>query len=107
MAAGRRSGGAGGWLPCAGVGSSLPEHGQPAEEVLARLEELRGGDVRWRDGRALTLAYTAGPEVQAVAEEAYRRYMTENALNTDAFPSLRAHAAGRRRHRGRLAARRA
>ena len=77
------------WLPCAAVGSSLPEHGQPAEEVLARLEELRAGDVRWRDGRALTLAYTAGPEVQAVAEEAYRRYMTENALNTDAFPSLR------------------
>ena len=77
------------WLPCAAVGSSLPEHGQPAEEVLARLEALRGGDVRWRDGRALTLAYTAGPEVQAVAEEAYRRYMTENALNTDAFPSLR------------------
>ena len=66
--------GAGGWLPCAGVGSPLPEHGQPAEEVLARLEELRGGDVRWRDGRALTLAYTAGPEVHAVAEEAYRRY---------------------------------
>jgi glutamate/tyrosine decarboxylase-like PLP-dependent enzyme len=71
------------------VGSSLPEHGQPAEEVLARLEELRVGDVQWRDGRALTLTYTAGPEVQAVAEEAYRRYMTENALNTDAFPSLR------------------
>jgi sphinganine-1-phosphate aldolase len=77
------------WLPCAAVGSPLPEHGQPADEVLARLEELRNGDVRWRDGRALTLAYTAGPAVQAVAEEAYRRYMTENALNTDAFPSLR------------------
>jgi glutamate/tyrosine decarboxylase-like PLP-dependent enzyme len=45
--------------------------------------------VRWRDGRAFTLAYSAGPEVGAVAEDAYRRFMTENALNTDAFPSLR------------------
>ena len=33
--------------------------------------------------------------------------MTENALNTDAFPSLRTHPAGRRRHRVRLAPRRA
>ena len=41
-----------------------------------------------RGGRC-TLAYSAGPEVLAVAEEAYRRFMTENALNTDAFPSLR------------------
>jgi len=71
------------------VASPLPEHGWPAEEVLAGLEARRAGDVRWRDGRALTLAYSAGPEVLAVAEEAYRRYLTENALNTDAFPSLR------------------
>jgi glutamate/tyrosine decarboxylase-like PLP-dependent enzyme len=59
------------------------------DEVFARLEDLRQHDVRWRDGRAFTLVYSAGPEVQGVAEEAYRRFSAENALNTDAFPSLR------------------
>ena len=47
-----------------------------------------------------------GPEVQAVAEEAYRRYMTENAEHRR-VPESAPHAAGRRRHRGRVAARRA
>ncbi len=57
--------------------------------MLARLDALKEHDVRWRDGRAFTLAYYAGPEVAAVADEAYRRFSTDNALNTDAFPSLR------------------
>ena len=50
---------------------------------------MRGGDVRWREGRAFSLAYNAGPDALAVAEEAYRRFSGENALNTDAFPSLK------------------
>ena len=45
--------------------------------------------MRWRDGRAFTLVYYGGDDVLAVAEEAYRKYSSENALNTDAFPSLR------------------
>jgi len=67
----------------------LPVRGRARDDVFAELEARRAGDVRWREGRALTLAYSAGPDVLAVAEEAYRRYMGENALNTDAFPSLR------------------
>ena len=63
--------------------------GRPADEVLQGLEDLRAHDVRWRDGRAFSLAYSAGPEALALAEEAYRRYSGENALNTGAFPSLR------------------
>lgn len=63
--------------------------GKPAQDVLEEMESMRTRDVRWRDGRAFTLAYNAGPEVLALAEEAYRRFSGENALNTDAFPSLR------------------
>ena len=59
------------------------------DEIFSRLDELKANDVRWRDGRAFTLVYYGGPDVLAVAEEAYRRYASENALNTDAFPSLR------------------
>jgi len=60
-----------------------------ASAVFDALEALRCDDVRWREGRAFSLAYNAGPEVLAVAEEAYRRFSGENALNTGAFPSLR------------------
>lgn len=67
----------------------LPASGLPRDEILDRLDEMKSNDVRWRDGRAFTLAYHAGDDVVAVAEEAYRRFSTENALNTDAFPSLR------------------
>lgn len=67
---------------------TLPPRGRPAAEVLADLEALRAGDVDWRRGRAFTLAYSAGPDVVALARDAYGRFMSENALNTDAFPSL-------------------
>jgi sphinganine-1-phosphate aldolase len=57
--------------------------------VLDELESFRIHDVRWRDGRCFTLAYSISPEILSLAEEAYRRYSGENALNTAAFPSLR------------------
>ncbi|MGZ4794044.1 MAG: aminotransferase class I/II-fold pyridoxal phosphate-dependent enzyme, partial [Ilumatobacteraceae bacterium] len=68
---------------------SLPQAGMSPEAIFAHLDELKRDDVRWREGRAFTLVYFGGDDVLAVAEEAYRRYSTENALNTDAFPSLR------------------
>ena len=67
---------------------TMPTHGLDRDEVFDRLEGYRSGDVNWREGRAFTLAYNAGPEVVALAEEAYRRFGTENGLNTHAFPSL-------------------
>ena len=67
----------------------LPKNGWPASEVFDQLEAMRVCDVRWREGRAFGLAYNAGTEALAVAEEAYRRFRGENALNTGAFPSLK------------------
>jgi glutamate/tyrosine decarboxylase-like PLP-dependent enzyme len=68
---------------------TLPEQGMQRDAVLARLNEYKAGDIRWRDGRAFSLVYHAGDEVLAVAEDAYKVLAAENALNTDAFPSLR------------------
>lgn len=68
---------------------ALRSTGLSHEAIFAALHELKANDVRWREGRAFTLTYSAGPDVLAVAEEAYRTFSTENALNTDAFPSLR------------------
>ncbi len=68
---------------------ALRASGLSHNEIMSSLQEMKAHDVRWREGRAFTLTYSAGDEVQAVAEEAYRAFSTENALNTDAFPSLR------------------
>ncbi len=68
---------------------SLPRQGVARDGILADLDALKKDDVRWREGRVFSLAYVAGDEVSALAKEAYARYMTENALNPDAFPSLR------------------
>ena len=67
----------------------LPAKGIPAPQVFDELESLRADDVDWRNGKVFSLAYYAGPQAIAVAEDAYRRFSGENALSTDAFPSLR------------------
>jgi glutamate/tyrosine decarboxylase-like PLP-dependent enzyme len=67
---------------------TMPPHGMSRDDVFRQLHDYTEGDVRWREGRAFTLAYNAGPEVIAIAEEAYRQFASENGLNTHAFPSL-------------------
>jgi len=60
-----------------------------AQEVLAQVASIGGSDLRWKDGRAFSLAYYAGPEVQEVADHAFAMYGSTNGLNADAFPSLK------------------
>lgn len=72
-----------------GQNDALPTQGWSPQETLQRLEAMRGSDVRWKDGRVFSLAYYASPEAHELATEAYRRFSGENALNVDAFPSLR------------------
>ena len=67
----------------------IPATGLSAQSIVTSFDEMSAHDVQWRDGKAFSLAYNAGPEVLAVAEEAYRRFSGANALNTAAFPSLR------------------
>jgi sphinganine-1-phosphate aldolase len=67
----------------------IPATGLSAQSIVESFDEMSAHDVRWRDGKAFSLAYNAGPEVLAVAEDAYRRFSGANALNTAAFPSLR------------------
>ncbi|MFN3217822.1 MAG: pyridoxal phosphate-dependent decarboxylase family protein [Acidimicrobiales bacterium] len=66
----------------------LNEHGRPVDEVIAELSVKRADDVRWADGRTFGLVYDGGPGVHHVAEAAAAMYLHENALNTQAFPSL-------------------
>ncbi len=67
----------------------IPTTGMSAQNIATSFDQMSANDVQWRDGKAFSLAYNAGPEVLAVAEDAYRRFSGANALNTAAFPSLR------------------
>jgi len=69
---------------------SLARQGRPVDEVIAELTDKRANDVRWADGKTFGMVYDGGPSVHEVAEQAARLYLHENALNTQAFPSLAA-----------------
>jgi glutamate/tyrosine decarboxylase-like PLP-dependent enzyme len=67
----------------------LPKRGRPAAELLAELDELQVRDIDWQHGHAFSLAYHAGDDVYELAKAAYTKYLSANALNVAAFPSLR------------------
>ena len=68
--------------------AALQQQGRPVDEVIAELTDKRSGDVKWADGKTFGMVYDGGPSVHEVAEQAARLYLHENALNTQAFPSL-------------------
>jgi len=67
---------------------AFTQAGRPVDEVIADLTEKRANDVKWANGRTFGMVYDGGPSVHEVAEQAARLYLHENALNTQAFPSL-------------------
>jgi sphinganine-1-phosphate aldolase len=66
----------------------LPERGLTKDEVLAALDAKRGRDVRWQEGRTFGMVFDGGAELHDVTEAVAVRFLHENALNTQAFPSL-------------------
>ncbi|HVM96398.1 MAG TPA: aminotransferase class V-fold PLP-dependent enzyme, partial [Candidatus Acidoferrales bacterium] len=67
----------------------LPKNGRSASALLAELAELQAHDIDWKHGHAFSLAYYAGDDVYSVAQQAYAKFQSANALNVAAFPSLR------------------
>jgi glutamate/tyrosine decarboxylase-like PLP-dependent enzyme len=70
------------------VAVPLPQTGMSKDEIVEVLEAYRGGDARWQDGRTFGMVYDAGPEAHAVMEAVATMFLHDNALNTNAFPSL-------------------
>ncbi len=66
----------------------LPAQGRPVADVLADLESKRRDDVAWSEGRTFGMVYDGGPSVHEVIDGAARMFLHDNALNTQAFPSL-------------------
>jgi glutamate/tyrosine decarboxylase-like PLP-dependent enzyme len=67
----------------------MPQQGRAADDVIADLESMREHDARWQDGRTFGLVYDGGPSVHDVAGRAATMFLHENALNINAFPSLK------------------
>ncbi len=68
--------------------AALNQHGKSKDELLETLTAKRSRDARWQDGRTFGMVYDGGPSVHEVAEAVAQIYLHENALNTQAFPSL-------------------
>lgn len=68
---------------------TLPLHGLAQADLLAEMAAARSQDIHWQQGRAFSLVFQAGEDVEAVAKAAYALYFSENGLNPTAFPSLR------------------
>lgn len=58
-------------------------------EIVDTLQAARAGDARWQDGRTFGMVYDAGPEAHDVLETVATMFLHDNALNPQAFPSLR------------------
>jgi glutamate/tyrosine decarboxylase-like PLP-dependent enzyme len=66
----------------------IPAKGLPKEELFRQLEAFRAADVDWRSGRTWAYVYDPGRDAEAVIKQAYTMYLSENALDPTAFPSM-------------------
>jgi glutamate/tyrosine decarboxylase-like PLP-dependent enzyme len=66
---------------------ALAREGRPVAQVLAELDELGKADVDWQTGRILTGLYHPGHEAYQLTAEAYSRFLTQNALYINMYPS--------------------
>ena len=66
----------------------IPKQGLPKDEIFRRLEAFRADDVNWRSGRTWAYVYDPGKEAEEVIKQAYTMYLSENALDPTAFPSM-------------------
>ncbi|MGB0921493.1 MAG: pyridoxal phosphate-dependent decarboxylase family protein [Alphaproteobacteria bacterium] len=68
--------------------SRLPAKGTSWPELESRMQDMAGGDVKWRDGKLGVYIFHAGEDVLDVAHEAYGMFISENGLGPLAFPSI-------------------
>jgi sphinganine-1-phosphate aldolase len=67
----------------------IPKQGIDKQELLARMESIRGSDADWRSGRTWSLVYFAGDEHYEFLKKAHNTFFSENGLNPMAFQSLK------------------
>ena len=65
----------------------FPSKGQPADQILQQLQDMKGGDVPWAEGKVFAYIYDAGEEAQQLLKDAFNLYFMENGLDPTSFPS--------------------
>lgn len=71
----------------------LQAKGRSRAEILKDLEASHSRDTDWHGGKTWGLVYHAGDEHTDFLKEAYGTYFHQNALNPNAFPSLKKYEA--------------
>ncbi len=69
------------------MGALLPE-GVISEKVLEQLSEFTEKDINWQTGKVLTGLYDPGKNAHKLAVEAYSRFLPQNALYVNMYPSI-------------------
>ncbi|MGQ9863585.1 MAG: pyridoxal phosphate-dependent decarboxylase family protein [Bacteroidia bacterium] len=69
--------------------SRLPQKGLSSEEILRQLHELKNRDTNWRSAKIWSLVYYKDEALLRLIQDVYSLFISENALNPMAFPSLR------------------
>ena len=68
---------------------SFPKKRRSKDDVLGKMRVARDKDVKWKKGRAFGLIYHINEEIDALLQDAFLMFFSENGLNPTAFPSLR------------------
>ena len=68
---------------------AIPEKGMAKADILKALGDRKAGDADFMSPKTWSLVYYLGDEHTALGREAYNLYFSENALNPQAFKSLR------------------
>ena len=66
----------------------FPKTGKPAKDLLAQLESNKANDIPWQSGKTFAFIYDAGEQAMDLVHKAFDSYLTENALDPTAFPSI-------------------
>lgn len=67
---------------------SLPKKGKSQNDILNELTQMKKNDIKWEEGKNFCLVYSLGQEIGEFIKKAHNTFISENALNPTAFPSL-------------------
>lgn len=67
----------------------FPSSGESQDKLLQQMQTFKSDDLDWRKGRSFSYIYKPTIEIESALQKAYSLFISENALNPSAFPSLR------------------
>ena len=70
------------------MSGAMQQKGFSHEEVLNELMNFTENDVDWRTGKVMTGLYDPGKDAHNLAVEAYTRFLPQNALYVNMYPSI-------------------